>query len=173
MQGYNTTKAMNNKSEVERKFLLKEIPDFLDTSNSVQISQAYLFIDEDGNELRLRKKSNSEGDQFIQTYKSKGDLKRSEVEFEIEKEDFHALWEHAAQRVLKKKRYLIQYEHLLIELDEYQEKLEGLLIVEIEFKDEISANKFTPFDWLGREITYDAKFKNKNLWKENGMESLI
>lgn len=156
---------MNIKSEVERKFLLKQIPNFLDTSHFVQISQAYLFIDEDGNELRLRKKSDSSGDKYIQTYKSKGDLKRSEVEFEISKENFEALWEHASKRVLKKKRYLIQYENLLLELDEYQNNLEGLLVLEIEFENEDIAKDFIPFDWLGEEITYDPKYKNKNLAK--------
>ena len=51
----------------------------------------------------------------------------------------------------------------MAELDIYYGELEGLITVETEFKSEKEANEFIVPNWYGKEITYDKRYKNKNL----------
>ena len=150
--------------EIELKFLVKQLPDWLSDFEVHQIKQGYVSLGEDGTEVRLREKDGK----FFLTVKSGGNLERYEVEIRIGKKDFHALWPFTEGRRIEKLRYDIPHGPHLIELDVYSGKLEGLVTAEVEFESSEAASAFAPPKWIGKDITRDKRYKNKNL-SRNGL----
>lgn len=145
--------------EIERKFLVGEIPANLNQYPHVDIEQGYLPPLEVGTEIRLRRA----GDKYYKTKKSGGGIARTEEEVEISQEQFQKEWSETEGSRIEKTRYRIPFEENLIELDIYQGRLEGLVVAEIEFESSESAEKFSPPSWLGEEVTENQSYKNKNL----------
>lgn len=147
--------------EIERKFLLKEMPNLnkictgdLDMPYTyANIEQYYLSYDP---EIRIRKHNNMH---FI-AYKSDGDLIREELESTISKITFENL-KQKAKACIKKTRYYVPNGKHFLEIDEYDNL--DLITVEVEFIDEECANSFNPPEWFGKEVTDDERYKNKNL----------
>lgn len=150
--------------EIELKFLVKEMPEGLHNYEAHQLKQGYVALGEDGSEVRLREK---DGKYFL-TAKSGGSVKRSEAEIRIGKKDFNILWPFTEGKRVEKLRYDIPYAGRVIELDVYSGKLEGLVTAEIEFESARECAAFTPPPWLGKDITSDRRYKNKNL-SRNGI----
>ena len=152
--------------EIERKYLVRSLPhDLLEGCQSAEISQAYLdFGDGNEPERRIRKLIKGDEIKFFYTEKSKGELCREEEEYEIPEYSFNNLSELVISAVIQKKRYYLPLsETLTAELDVYGGKLEGLIAAEVEFPTLKDAEAFIPPEWFGEEITYDPKYKNKNL----------
>lgn len=148
--------------EIERKFLVEQLPDGLDGHRSREIEQGYLAIT-DAVEVRLRRY----GDQSFLTVKSSGNESRIEEEIEIDEGRFAALWPLTDGRRIQKRRYRIPFgDGLTIELDVYHDRLEGLLTAEVEFNSLADATAFVPPGWLGPEVTDDRRYKNKRLATE-------
>lgn len=145
--------------EIERKFLLNKIPFNLSNYAATEIIQGYLAVDNDGNEDRIRQKNNK----YTRSFMGGNGLKRIGKEIEISKEEFDRLWPNTEGKRIRKTRYTIPYKNLTIELDIYDEKLDGVITAEIEFPSESAAHKFTPPLWLGTDVTNDQHYKNKNL----------
>jgi adenylate cyclase len=143
--------------EIERKFLVKEIPD-LTNLKAIYIEQGYLAFSP---EVRIRKKDK----RFYMTVKSDGDIAREEYEIEISQNTYDELTSQVKGLVLKKRRYEIFLNKTdVAELDIY-DNFEDLKLVEVEFIDIDSANNFRIPCWFGNEVTRDKEFKNKNLVK--------
>lgn len=157
----NSSEILNSQTEIERKFLIKKAPDDLDKFKSYEILQGYIIITKAGTELRLRQK----GDKYFQTIKSGEGLVRKETEIELTADQFRKLWSLTGRKRLRKKRYEIQYEDMMIELDIYDEPFKGLITVEVEFKTVADSEQFSLPNWFGKEITNDERFKNRNLAK--------
>jgi adenylate cyclase len=146
--------------EIERKFLVDQVPPDLDAYPSSQIDQGYIAITEDRVEVRIR---NYGGHSFL-TIKSGGGEVRLEEEFEIDERRFRALWPLTEGRRICKRRYRIPTEHgATIELDVYEGALSGLVTAEVEFDSEDAAAAFTPPPWLGQDITDEPGYKNQRL----------
>lgn len=145
--------------EIERKFLVNELPENLNQYSSKDIIQGYIAIGTDGTEVRLRKK----GEKYFQTVKSNGDKIRFETEIEITKGQFDSLWKITQSKRLEKTRYEIPLENRVIELDIYLGNLAGLVSAEVEFSNEEESNNFTPPKWFGQEITGEKGYKNQSL----------
>jgi adenylate cyclase len=143
--------------EVERKFLVTELPDLAGT-DSDEIEQGYLAVGAEG-EVRLRRK----GDRLFLTAKRGAGISRDEAEVELEREAFEDLWPLTEGRRLHKRRHVIPHGDLTIELDVYEGDLEGLVVAEIEFGSEEEAGAFTPPDWIGEEVTGDERYLNETL----------
>lgn len=154
--------------EIERKFLVKNLPEGLELSPHTVIIQGYVVITEDGTEVRVRDK----GGLYFQTVKSGGGKTRSEVEMSISRQQFEALWPLTKGKRVEKTRYEISYENRVIELDVYHGDLNGLVTAEVEFDSEEVSNQFTPPGWLGQEVTEDRRYKNQNL-ALNGIPQVI
>ena len=90
---------------------------------------------------------------------------REEHEVALTEQQFKALWPATASLRLSKVRYVLKHQELKIEVDVYQESLEGLIVAEIEFSEEQVARAFAPLPWFGREVTHDPDFKNQQLAK--------
>jgi CYTH domain-containing protein len=145
--------------EIERKFLVDELPDGLDRYPSREIEQGYLAITDDV-EVRLRRY----GDQTFLTVKSSGDESRVEEEIQIETRRFGALWPLTDSRRIEKRRYRIATDDgRTIELDVYHGRLAGLLTAEVEFDSPDDAQAFEPPAWFGLDVTDDPRYKNKRL----------
>lgn len=156
--------------EIERKFKLnKKI--FFENINNLNIIQKEVieqsYINVNGNEVRVRKKEVLDGKfQYFLTIKSKGSLKRNEVELEIHSSKYDEIINSNLYigESIRKFRYKVELsESLIAEVDVYGKNLLGLMIVEVEFKTIEEASRFVIPKWFGKEITNDEKYKNRNL----------
>lgn len=144
--------------EIEKKFLLKNLPNNLSSYRCLNLIQAYISTDP---VIRLRNNNNED---YFLTLKSKGHLVREEIEFPLTQEQFSNLWSKIESDVIVKKRYLIPIQgNLTAELDVYEDSLEGLTTVEVEFSSEAEAESFSPPSWFGKDVTHDSRYKNSSL----------
>jgi len=144
--------------EVERKFLVEEPPAWLGDHPSGEIDQGYLALDGD-TEVRIRR----HGGVCSLTIKRGGGLVRTEVDIEIDRERFEALWPLTEGRRVSKTRHLVPTGKLHFDLDVYAGDLAGLVVAEIEFASVEESESFAPPDWLGLEVTEDGRYKNRAL----------
>ena len=146
--------------EIERKFVLSELPDGFDRHPRYRIEQGYLAIADDGVEVRVRRS----GPETALTVKSAPGLVRVEEEIAIDERQFASLWDLTAGRRVAKTRYLVELgDGLTAEVDVYDDALEGLLTAEIEFPSEAVSLAFRPPPWLGTEVTGDERYANRSL----------
>ena len=145
--------------EIERKFLVKRLPDNLTESRCLVIEQGYLASESAGRQVRLRKT----GSGTSLTFKvGRGDH-REEREIKLSPKQFEVLWPGTAGRRLRKLRYEIPWRNLLIEVDIYRGRHAGLVVAEVEFPDRASCRKFKPPSWFGREVTGEKPYSNVRL----------
>ena len=143
--------------ERERRFLVAEVPDDLPPPS--RIVQAYVYTDPVA--LRVRRIDDS---RHVLTIKAGSGRERTEIEHEIDPDDFATLWDAAGELRLEKRRHRITLPGgLTAELDLYDGQLAGHLLVEVEFPDAGSADAFEPPDWFGREVTEDGRYTNTSL----------
>ena len=143
--------------EIERKYLVKSIPENLKDYPCRVMEQGYLNI---APVIRIRK----DNDNFELTYKSKGLMVREEYNLPLTKEAYEHLLLKIDGRLIKKRRYMIPLEgNLTVELDVFEGELAPLILAEVEFPDEDSALSFTPPDWFGEVVTFSGKYHNSHL----------
>lgn len=158
--------------EIERKFLVKELPENLNEYKSIKIGQGYLNTESEPI-LRVRQK----GDEFFLTYKFSTKKQKdkdynicTEYELPITEKAFNHLKTKVDGYFISKTRYFIKLsEDLVGELDIFEDELEGLSVVEVEFKDEDSANKFEKPTWFGEDVSKDKRYRNSYL-SQHGLE---
>ena len=148
--------------EIERKFLIHDLPPDLLSFSSVRIYQGYLMIG-DLKEIRLRRREV----QCSLTVKQGQGLSRTEVEVDLSEEQFNTLWPITQNSRIEKIRYSIPYQDRIIELDVYKGGLAGHCLVEVEFDSGEAASIFQLPEWFGEDVTADERYKNKNL-AQNG-----
>ena len=156
--------AMNarNSREIERKFLVKDLPSALRRSRRFIIAQGYLATESGGRHVRLRKK----GKTASLTFKVGRGNAREEREIRLSAKQFAALWPATRGRRLRKVRYEIPWEKLLIEIDIYRGAHRGLVVAEVEFPNHAARKKFKPPSWFGREVTGNNRYSNIRLATE-------
>lgn len=145
--------------EIERKYLLTELPFQLDGFQKHQIEQSYVSTDP---VIRIRKIDSK----HVLTCKGSGRMAREEWELELTKAQYERLSKKAETAVLKKSRYLIPLENeLTAELDVYEAPagLVDLFTVEVEFDSIEEAMSFEPPIWFGRDVTEVAGYSNNAL----------
>jgi len=146
-------------AEIERKFLLAELPDRLRDCASVRIEQGYLAL-ADAVEVRLRRS----GDRCLLTVKRGEGEVREEAEVDLGDDQLGTLWPLTAAQRLRKTRYLLPLGNgLVAEVDVYEDDLQGLVTAEVEFDSAQSSGDFRPPPWLGEEITGDRRYANRSL----------
>jgi len=145
--------------EIERKFLVRTLPDDLTTYPNNEISQGYLVSLDNGLQVRLRKS----GERYTLTFKRGSGNVREEREVELTATQFDALWPATEGKRLVKTRYEIPLGQRTVEIDVYHRRHEGLVVVEVEFDNEEAATNFQPPDWLGDDVTGDPRYSNQLL----------
>ena len=145
--------------EIERKFLIPVLPENLECYSSHEIEQGYLCREP---VVRIRRQD----EEWILTYKSKGMMVREEYNLPLTKESYEHLKEKIDGRLITKKRYVIPLkDSLFIELDIFSGDLAPLMLAEVEFPDEETANHFTPPKWFGEDVTFSSSYHNSTLSK--------
>lgn len=143
--------------EIERKFLIKKLPDNLTSYKARKIEQAYLCTDP---VVRVRR----DNDDYYLTYKSKGMIVREEYNLPLTKEAYGHLLVKADGNIITKTRYEIpEKDNLTIELDVFEGKFEGLLLAEVEFASEEEALCYIPPEWFGEDVSNSTKYHNSTL----------
>ena len=149
--------------EIERKYLIKNLPDNLSDFECHTLIQGYLNTSP---VVRVRK----EDDSYYLTYKGSGLLAREEYNLPLDEHSFLHLIGKADGNVISKQRYKIPYavseKMFIIELDVFDAPFAPLVIAEVEFADENEANAFIAPDWFDKEVTYDPEYHNSNLSKK-------
>jgi adenylate cyclase len=152
----------NSGREIERKFLVQRLPPELENARSYSILQGYLATEPGGRHVRLRKKGSSAS----LTFKVGRGNVREEREIVLSRRQFAALWPGTAGRRLRKVRYEVPWKGLMIEIDIYRGKNDGLIVAEVEFSDYGARRKFKPPRWFGREVTGERRYTNIRLATE-------
>ena len=141
--------------EIERKFLVKEIPD-LNAYPYKCLEQGYLSVNP---VVRVRK----EDDTYYLTYKGKGFLEREEYNLPHNEDSYNHLVAKTDGKIIRKKRYLIPYENHTIELDIFEGELAPLILAEVEFESVEEATSFVPPSWFGEDVTGNKNYTNASL----------
>lgn len=155
--------------EIERKWIVDKYKLPADMELLKQIEQVYLTIEP---EIRARRSSYPDGVEVHKvTLKSKGDLVREELSMLINAREFDNIRVRSYYVILKDRYTCTVDNDLTVFVDIFHtEKLDGLVLAEIEFPSEQAANSYIPEDWFIKEVTYDPRFKNA-LLAANGIPS--
>lgn len=144
--------------EIERKFLIKELPNNLSEYPVHKLEQGYLCT---APVVRIRK----DNDHYELTYKSKGLMVREEYNLPLTADSYAHLKKKIDGRLITKKRYKIPYGVYTIELDIFEGDLSPLMLAEVEFPSEDEAHAFVPPIWLGEDVTMSTLYHNSALSK--------
>lgn len=145
--------------EIERKYLIstEHLPKDLEKYPFRKIEQGYLCTEP---VIRIRKDDTN----YFLTYKSKGLMIREEYNLPLTEDAYLHLKSKVDGRIISKKRYMIPLtDSLTIELDIFLQDLAPLILAEVEFADEASANAFTPPTWFGKDVTFSSEYHNSTL----------
>ena len=153
--------------EIERKFLVNIQQLQLTDYPFRIIEQGYLCKEP---VVRVRR----DNDNYYLTYKSKGLMVRQEENLPLTKESYTHLIKKADGSIIRKCRYLIPYsynpqgsanpcQNCTIELDVFEDDLEGLILAEVEFASVNDANTFVAPHWFLIDVTTNPAYQNSNL----------
>ncbi len=168
-----------NDLEIEKKYIidnLEKVMEYvnLDSCKKVYIEQGYLSSTPT---IRVRKFN----DEYCITYKSRiksnetsDVIVNKEVELPLTEESYNNLLKKIDYNIVTKTRYIIEIENgLKAELDVFEGKLKGLVMVEVEFKDEEEARIFNKPDWFGKDVSALKEYKNLYLAQVENVVSVI
>ncbi len=155
--------------EIERKFLVHGIK-YREYSSKIYYKQGYLSVDKERT-VRIR----IAGDKGFITIKGKTTgCFRQEYEYEIPVIEAEEILNNLCLKpIIEKYRYIyVGTDKIIWEIDEFMGENAGLTVAEIELPTEDFP--FIKPDWIGQEVTDDARFYNSNLihnpfkqWKNN------
>lgn len=145
--------------QIERKFVVTYLPDgLLETSKPVVVKQGYIAAegerqvnikDEDGN--------------FTMIVKKGVGLKRLDTKISISAEQFNDLWPLTQHMRVEKKRYRIEFFGQRLLLDIFTGHLDPLILLEVEFENEVHSRQFLPPQFAELEVTHRREYQNVQL----------
>ena len=147
----------HNNQEIEYKFTVIS-DDWRKNSKGVFYKQGYLST-ENKRTVRVR----LEGEVSKLTIKGvKTGPAGKEFEYEIPVDDAVYILENLCIKpLIEKKRYKVNYDGFIWDVDEFLGENEGLVVAEIEL-DRIE-QEFNKPGWVGKNVTGDPRYKNANL----------
>jgi len=152
--------------EIERKYLLRFLPDEARDGHRVDIAQGYIPGEQLHERIRsvsIRHGSGRTEEHFYRTVKLGEGVARTEIEEETTGSIFEAMWPLTKGHRLRKRRYHVEIDGRTWELDEFKNR--DLVLAEIELESEDETVTFP--DWLApavqREVTREPAFQNINL----------
>lgn len=143
--------------EIERKFLVINDIYRLMASKSYNIKQGYLSTRKDAT-VRVRIKNKNA---FITIKGLNKGATRCEWEYSIPYDDAIEMMALSQGVVIDKIRYIVEYEGFIWEIDEFKGAHDGLVVAEIELKDENETFPIPPF--IGEEVTGNVAYYNSTL----------
>jgi CYTH domain-containing protein len=145
-------------TEIERKFLVVELPGAHELGPGTLLRQGYLAEDGDV-QVRVRITASS----ATLTVKAGRGLVRTEVEAVIGADAAEALWPHTEGRRIEKVRHRTPLGDVVADVDVYAGALAGLYTAEVEFASEGEAAAFVAPPWFGRDLTAEPGWDNASL----------
>ena len=148
-------------TEIERKYLLKQLPTAVAGTKVVDVDQGWL----PGTRLveRIRRVVGGDGERYFRTVKMGEGIARIEIEEEASPQVFESLWPLTEGRRVRKRRYYVREGDLTWEIDEFLDRDLALAEVELPRTD----TPVTVPDWLRdcveREVTGEPQYLNLNL----------
>ena len=143
--------------EIERKFLVSDIPSDLTNYKCHLIEQGYLSTKP---VVRVRK----DNDSYWLTYKGGGMMAREEYNLPLTKESYEHLIKKADGNIITKHRYEIpDGTGKTIELDIFDGLFEGTIFAEVEFDSIEEANSYIPPSWLTKDVTHEKAYHNSHM----------
>ena len=148
--------------EIERKYLVCDLPEDLDSYPHVEIEQAYLCTSPT---LRIRRM----GDRYILTVKQHLSvpgttaIHNREEEFPLAPESYARLRSKCEGTPVAKTRYRIPLDDLTVELDIFHGPHAPLVLAEVEFPSTAAADAFVPPAWFGPDVSTDPRYRNSYL----------
>ena len=159
--------------EIERKFIAGNIN--YNKYDNYLIEQGYIAKNK-GFKIRVRKVTKNDDIKYTLTYKRKINSEiniNSEYELDIDEDIYNQLLNKRDGNIIRKTRYLIPFNNLVAELDIFHDNLEGLKMVEVEFKDRDQYEAFKKPIWFLDEVTHDKRFSNSNLVEFNSVKEIL
>lgn len=155
---------MPKNTEIERKFLVSSDAFKAQATGSHEITQAYL-CKEPGKTIRLRIRD-MRAFLTIKSAQLREGLAKFEWEKEIDLADAREMLSICLPGEIHKTRYIIpappyEGETRCWEVDVFHDRLDGLVLAEIELGDE--HEPFTRPSWLGEEVTGQPQYYNANM----------
>ena len=147
--------------EIERKFLVKTNDFKKDANNKIRVTQGYLSSNPERT-VRVRIKGNK-GFITVKGKANQSGICRYEWEKEISIEEAEELLKICEPGIIDKIRYEIKTGKFTFEVDEFYGDNQGLIVAEIELTNE--NDSFEKPQWLGEEVTGNAKYYNSMLMK--------
>ncbi len=141
--------------EIERKFLV--VGDTWRDGKQTILKQGYLNRDKQRT-VRVRI---ADEKAFITIKGITTGISRTEFEYEIPITDATTMLALCDGPLIEKTRYIVHYQGMTWEIDEFHGMNSGLVVAEIELQ---SSNQiFTKPDWVSEEVTHDKRYFNSNL----------
>lgn len=151
----------NLNQEIERKYMVKELPKMEEIERRELIEQTYLGLKP---QLRVRRVTciGTGEVKHLMTVKSSSnkDGVRVEIENEIDEKSYMTLLKDSISETLIKER---SYTKSGVEIDRYPQY--NLYTCEKEFSSIEDMKAYVPEKWMGEDITNDKNFSNLNLAK--------
>ena len=148
--------------EIERKYLLKQLPKLPEPLDVLEIDQGYL----PGQNVleRLRRQRSRDGTvRYFRTVKLGAGVERIELEDETDARTFDHLWLLTEGRRLRKRRHCVAHGDDVWEVDEFTDR--PLVLAELELARADAEVRFP--DWLTpalvREVTDEPEYTNRSL----------
>lgn len=144
--------------EIERKFLPKNNAWRRDVHESQRLRQGYL-----NNETRCSVRVRTSGERAWLNIKSVTiGARRQEFEYEIPLDEADKMLDTLSLRpLIEKVRHFVKVGRHVWEIDEFEGDNAGLIVAEIEL--EHPEEEFIKPDWVGEEVTFDARYYNTSL----------
>ena len=144
--------------EIERKYLV--VNEHYKNGIPIRISQGYI-CSEENRVVRVRIKGKRA---YITIKNATIGFARNEYEYEIPVADAEAMLQNTCQQpIIDKTRYVVEHGGFKWEVDEFHGDNEGLVVAEIELEDKDEV--FALPDFVGEEVTGDARYYNACLFK--------
>lgn len=147
--------------EIERKYLVADDRWRDRAGDGLLCEQGYLAASAGGATVRVRRM----GDKGYLTIKGPSDgISRIEMEYEIPESDAAAMIQTlCGDQVVSKIRYRIDVGGFVWEVDEFSGENKGLVLAEIELEHE--EQSFERPDWIGDDVSHEARYFNACLAK--------
>lgn len=147
--------------EIERKFLVTSDAWRAQATRVVPMAQAYLndLATLDAGAMNVSVRVRIQGDAAFLNMKSRElGTTRQEFDYPIPVDDARALLALAVGGVIDKRRHYVEFGGRTFEVDEFLGDNAGLVVAELEL--EAADAAYEPPDWLGEEVTDDARYYN-------------
>lgn len=155
-------------TEIERKYLLRELPTLPDDATVVEIEQGYVPGTNVLERLRRVRSIDGEVMRHVRTVKLGEGIVRTEVEEEISTELFARMWPLTEGRRIQKRRYAARGDDHTWEIDEFLDR--DLVLAEVELTEAREQVELPA--WLAaavvRDVTDEREYTNAALASGDG-----